>query len=107
MKIIVSVPGDGEVNIDARNGWTVMEAMRDAGLPIIAQCGGGRACATCHIHVDSAFFGKLTPMEEEEHELLESLDSFDTAKSRLSCQILCDDSLDGLTIALQPDSVGD
>ena len=107
MKIKIAIPGRGETEIEARGGWTVMEALRDAGVPIAARCGGGCACASCHVHVDPAFFGSLPAVSEDETDLLESSDHYDPVASRLSCQIICDDSLDGLTLTLQPDSLED
>lgn len=105
MKLIVERPGTDSVVVDTREGWTVMEAIRDAGVPITAQCGGGRSCATCHIHLDASTLAALPPMEEEEQELLEESEYYDPTRSRLSCQIICDESLDGLLVQLQPDSI--
>ena len=107
MKIKVAIPERGETEIEARSGWTVMEALRDAGIPIAARCGGGCACASCHVHIDPAFFGKLAPVSEDETDLLESSDHYDVGASRLSCQIICDDALDGLALSLQPESLED
>ncbi|MFA7584757.1 MAG: 2Fe-2S iron-sulfur cluster-binding protein [Novosphingobium sp.] len=105
MKFTVEIPGADSVVVEAREGWTVMEAIRDAGLPITAQCGGGCSCATCHVHFDVDSFAKLPPISEEEQDLLESSDYYDPGHSRLSCQIICDDGLDGLIVQLQPDSI--
>lgn len=107
MKIKIDVPGTGNVEIEARQGWTVMEALRDAGLPIAARCGGGCACASCHVHVDPAFFARLPEISEDETDLLESSEYYEPSASRLSCQIICDNSLDGLSVKLQPDSLED
>ena len=104
MRIFVTLPDDRTVELNARNEWTLMEAMRDSGLGVRAQCGGGRACATCHVRVSPEWFGKLPAPDPDEIELIESSDSYDPATSRLSCQIVCNDSLDGLAIALQEDS---
>ncbi len=107
MKIRIGIPDQGDVEIEARPGWTVMEALRDAGLPIAARCGGGCACASCHVHVDLSFFGTLPEISEDETDLLESSDSYEPAASRLSCQLICKDELDGLIVRLQPDSLED
>ncbi len=104
MKILVTLPDNRTIELNARNEWTLMEAMRDSGLGVRAQCGGGRACATCHIHVSPDWSGKLPPPDPDEIELIESSDTYDPAVSRLSCQIVINDSLDGLEVALQEDS---
>ena len=54
MKIIAKDSKGIEHILDGNDGWTVMEALRDAGLPITAECGGACACATCHVYVDAA-----------------------------------------------------
>ena len=88
-------------------GWRVMEIIRDYGLTdpdlaLKAECGGAMACATCHIYVSPAWREKLVPPTEEETDML--LDSaFEvTDDSRLSCQILMREDLDGLEVTLAP-----
>lgn len=104
MKIYV-VDLDGvEHELEAPEGWRVMEVIRDYGLPIKAECGGACACATCHVYVDEAWLDKLAAMREDEEEMLD--EAFDVHEnSRLSCQIILDESLDGLkvTLARNPD----
>lgn len=88
--------------LDAVEGWRVMEIIRDHGLPIKAECGGSCACATCHVYVDEAWLGKLAEMHEEEEDMLD--EAFDIQdNSRLSCQIIMDEALDGLAVTLAPD----
>ena len=82
---------------------TVMEAIRDAGLPIAAQCGGSAACATCHVYVDGAWMPRLPPIGEIEADMLE-LAVERTAASRLSCQLPWSPALDGLSLRLAPGS---
>ena len=64
---------------------------------IVAECGGSCSCATCHVHVDAAWAGKLDAASEEEAELVEFLDGADE-HSRLSCQIVVTPDLDGLVV---------
>ncbi len=99
MKLLV-VDLDGvEHALDAVEGWRVMEIIRDHGLPIKAECGGACACATCHVYVDEAWVGRIPTMGEEEEHMLD--DVFDLQEnSRLSCQIIMDESLDGLRVRL-------
>ena len=88
--------------IEGLDGWRVMEVIRDNGLPIKAECGGACACATCHVYVDPTWMDKLTPMNDEEHAMMD--EAFDVKPtSRLSCQILLNDSLKGLHVTLAPE----
>jgi len=86
--------------IEAGDGRSVMELMRDHGIDeLLAMCGGCCSCATCHVHVDPAFADKLPPMSGEENDLLDCAGSRD-AHSRLSCQIPFTDALDGLRVTI-------
>lgn len=105
MKFTLEIPDTDSVVMEAQEGWTVMEAIRDAGVPILAQCGGGCSCATCHVYFDTDSFDKLPLISGDEQDLLESSDHYDPGHSRLSCQIVCDDGLEGLIVRLQPDSI--
>ena len=94
---------EGQVHqIDAQAGQSVMEAIRDASLPIEAQCGGCASCATCHVYIDDAWLSHLEPKTEVEVDMLDLADGLQD-NSRLSCQIPFSDSLDGLTVELAPE----
>ena len=85
--------------LDAVEGWRVMEIIRDHGIAIEALCGGACACATCHVVVEPDWADKLHPAREDEESMLDSLpDVADT--SRLSCQIIYQTALDGLALRL-------
>jgi 2Fe-2S ferredoxin len=101
MKIIVT-DQDGAVHeLEGLDGWRVMEVIRDWGLNIKAECGGSCTCATCHVWVDQEWYDKLSPASDDEEDLIFStLDQKPT--SRLSCQILLNDELDGLCVTLTP-----
>ena len=87
--------------LEALEGFRVMEIIRDWGLNIKAECGGACACATCHVHVAPDWTGKLHPIEAEEEDMLDQ--AFDVRdNSRLSCQLLMTEELDGLEITLAP-----
>lgn len=99
MKIYVTDLAGKEHALDAIEGWRVMEIIRDHGLPIKAECGGACACATCHVYVDEDWMPKLHEMLEEEEDMLDS--AFDLQdNSRLSCQIIMSEELDGLKLRL-------
>jgi len=101
MKILVTDQEGVEHELEGLEGWRVMEVIRDWGLNIKAECGGAASCATCHVYVDEAFMDKLAPMSEDEEDLIYStMDK--KPNSRLSCQILLSDELDGLKVTLAP-----
>lgn len=101
MKIIVT-DQDGKVHeVEGIEGWRVMEIIRDHGLPIKAECGGCCSCATCHVYIDEEWIPKLYPMRDDEQDVLDTApDVLDN--SRLSCQILMSEELDGLKVTLAP-----
>ena len=106
MKIVVT-DQDGAVHeLEGLDGWRAMEVIRDWGLNIKAECGGACSCATCHVYVDEAWFERLRPPSDDEEDLLYStLDKKPT--SRLSCQILLNDDLDGLRLTIAPSAAKD
>ncbi len=90
-----------EHRLDAIEGWRVMEIIRDHGLPIKAECGGACSCATCHVYVDPEWQGKLYEASDEEVDMLD--EAFEVEdESRLSCQILFSEELEGLRLQLAP-----
>mgnify|MGYP003643388365 CR=1 FL=1 len=103
MKIVVTLPGGETKIVNAVPGNTVMDTMRVARLPVRAECGGAMACATCHVVVDPEWVGKVGRPGDEESDLLEE-SIYKTDASRLACQIIIKDALDGLRVALQPDA---
>ena len=101
-QIFVTDRNGVEHTLEAKEGWRVMEIIRDAGLPIEAACGGSCACATCHVYVDPEWYGKLPGQEEEEEDMLDlAIDPQEN--SRLSCQLKFDAALDGLKVTLAPE----
>ena len=99
MKILVT-DQDGTVHeLEGLEGWRTMEVIRDWGLNIKAECGGACSCATCHVYVEEPWFSQLPPPSDDEEDLLYStLDK--QPNSRLSCQILLNDDLDGMKVTL-------
>ena len=86
--------------VEVANGLSVMEGAVQNDIPgIDADCGGGMACATCHVYVKEEWFDKLPKKEDGEEDMLDM--AFEPNKfSRLSCQILISDELDGLTVSM-------
>ncbi len=89
-----------EHEIEAADGLTLMEAIRDGGFDeLLALCGGCCSCATCHVHIADDYLGRLPDMAEDENDLLDSSDHRNS-NSRLSCQIPLTDNLDGMTVTI-------
>ena len=87
-----------EHKIDVPNGLTVMEGAVQNNVPgIDADCGGSMACATCHVYVKDDWFNKIPKKEDGEDDMLDMAFQPKT-NSRLSCQIIVSDELDGLEV---------
>jgi len=85
-------------DVDAKTGQSVMEAAVANMIPgIDADCGGACACATCHVYVGKGFMDKLKPRDDMEESMLDFAEGVQET-SRLSCQILMSDDLDGIEI---------
>ena len=86
--------------IDVQNGLTVMEgAVQNDISGIDADCGGGMACATCHVYVKEEWYNRINEKSEGEDDMLDQ--AYDPNKfSRLSCQISVTDEIDGLVVDL-------
>jgi ferredoxin, 2Fe-2S len=88
--------------VEVAIGDTVMRGALNHDLPgIVAECGGGLACATCHCYVDDAWAAAVGgPASQDEADMLESTSAEVRATSRLSCQIEITEALDGLIVHL-------
>jgi len=84
--------------IDVQNGLTVMEGAVQNDIPgIDADCGGSMACATCHVYVEEKWLDKIPKAEEAEVDMIDM--AFEPKNnSRLSCQLIMSDELDGLIV---------
>ena len=101
MPLIKFISHDGaeqEVHVPA--GTSVMHAAIDNGVSgILADCGGACSCATCHCYVDEQWQEKTGEPDEVEAQMLDFVMEHQP-NSRLSCQIVVNDDLDGLVIRL-------
>ena len=86
--------------IDVANGLSVMEGAIQNNIPgIDADCGGSMACATCHVYVKEEWFDKLPKKEDREEDMIDM--AYEPNKfSRLSCQLIVSDELEGLVVNL-------
>ena len=100
-KIHVTDAEGGRHVVDAPNGESLMSALLDAGIEgILADCGGGCACATCHCYIEEGgmdLVGEVNPIESA---MLDSAATPRQENSRLSCQIDISDALDGLKVTV-------
>ena len=102
-KLIVVTRDGAEHAVERCIGWTVMENIRDNGFDeLLALCGGCCSCATCHVHVDPDYAGKLRAVKGDEDELLDTSEHR-VETSRLSCQILFSAELDGMRVTIAPE----
>ena len=89
-----------EHEIEVANGLTVMEGAVQNGIPgIDADCGGSMSCATCHVYVKDDWFSKLPEKDEGEDDMLDQAYE-PKSSSRLSCQLIVSDDLNGLVVHL-------
>lgn len=97
-KIIFIDHSGSEREIETKAGTSVMEAAVQNMIPgIDADCGGACACATCHVYIEGDFLGKLKDKDDMEDSMLDFADNVED-NSRLSCQILMSDKLDGIRV---------
>jgi ferredoxin, 2Fe-2S len=102
MKIYATDRNGKEHVLGGRDGWTVMEILRDAGLDVAAECGGACACATCQIYVTDGWYDKLPERSEAEVDMLDMAIAVEP-NSRLSCQLICSPELDGIKVTVAPE----
>ena len=97
-KIIFKDNQGNSKTLEVENGLSVMEGAIQNDIPgIDADCGGSMACATCHVYVEENWFNKLPKAEDAEVDMIDMANE-PKKNSRLSCQIIVTDELDGLVV---------
>jgi ferredoxin-2, mitochondrial len=99
----ISADGETVSEVSAKAGDRLLEVGQNDGQPLEGTCEGQMACSTCHVLVDAEWFPKLSKASEEEEDMLD-LAAGATRTSRLSCQIMLTEALDGLTVRLPGES---
>jgi 2Fe-2S ferredoxin len=100
MPQIIFVERDGSHRtVDAPVGLSVLEIAHKHGVDIEGACEGSLACSTCHVIVDPAWFTKLARASEDEEDMLDLAFGLEKT-SRLGCQIVMSEALDGLVVRL-------
>jgi ferredoxin, 2Fe-2S len=100
MPKIVFIEGNGtRREVEAPLGLSILEIAHRNDIDIEGACDGSLACSTCHVIVDEAWFDRLETASEDEEDMLDLAFGL-TALSRLGCQIVMTEELDGLTVKL-------
>lgn len=94
-------PNGERTALDVPNGTSLMLAATSHGVPgVVGDCGGVMSCATCHVVVDDAFAGLLPPCGDTERQMLDHTAMPREPHSRLACQIVMSDALDGIRVRI-------
>lgn len=102
MPCVTFVAADGERrDIDAPEGLSILEVAHRNGVDLEGACEGSLACSTCHVIVDPAFYDRLGEPGEDEEDMLDLAFGL-THTSRLGCQIIVTEALDGIVLRLPP-----
>jgi len=97
---VVFVDANGaRKTVEAPSGLSVLEVAHNNGIDLEGACGGSLACSTCHVIVSEQWFDKLEPAKEDEEDMLDLAFGL-TKTSRLGCQIIMSEKLDGLEVTL-------
>jgi ferredoxin len=90
-------PSGAEKSVEAENGLSLLDVARAHDVDVEGACEGSLACSTCHVIVEERFFDLLEPPSDEEEDMLDLAFGL-TETSRLGCQIIVTDELDGLRV---------
>lgn len=96
-------PDGSRRDVDAPAGHSLLRIAHDNNIDIEGACEGAMACSTCHVIVESDWFNRLEPASEDEEDMLDLAFGL-TRTSRLGCQIVMSEALDGLTVRLPKDT---
>jgi ferredoxin, 2Fe-2S len=103
LKLKVVTRTGRKLELEGTIGTSVMQTITQAGVDeLLAICGGSLSCATCHVYVEDAYKDKIPEMTANEKDLLDG-SQYRTAASRLSCQIVLDEALDGFCVTIAPE----
>ena len=102
-KVTFIVRDGSRVEIDAPDGLSLLEIARQNDIDIEGACEGSLACSTCHVIVDGDDFERLEEPTEDEEDMLDLAFGL-TRTSRLGCQIILNEELDGITVTLHQET---
>jgi 2Fe-2S ferredoxin len=98
-RIIFVNPDETRLEIEAPAGLSILEVAHQNNIDLEGACEGSLACSTCHVIIDPAWYSKLEDATEDEEDMLDLAFGL-TRTSRLGCQIILTEELDGLTLRL-------
>lgn len=99
----ISADGSQTRTTEATSGENLLTVAQNCDQPLEGTCEGQMACSTCHVIVAAEDFGRLPPAREEEEDMLD-LATGATRTSRLACQIILTEAMDGLTVRIPPEA---
>ncbi len=102
-KIHVTDREGHELDIEAKDGLTLMEPLRDVADGMEALCGGMCSCSTCHVFIAPDWAKKLPAPKDDEMELLEGSENYRPGESRLACQVRVSPAIEGLAVIIAPE----
>lgn len=95
------LPDESTKTVDVEIGQTLMRAAKLNGIDdIVADCGGTLSCASCHVYVEQRYISKLPAPHDNEHQMLDFVAAGRTPESRLSCQLVMKDGMEGMTVRI-------
>ena len=98
-RLVFIEPDGARKEVEAPSGLSILEIAHRNGIDIEGACEGSMACSTCHVIVDPEWYGRLEEPSEDEEDMLDLAFGL-TPTSRLGCQIVITEALDGLTVSL-------
>lgn len=98
-KVVFIIEDNKEIVVNTSSGVSILEVAHQNGINLEGACGGSVACATCHVIVDQEFYKNLEPVTEAEEDMLDLAFGL-THYSRLGCQVIITEELDGIKIYL-------
>lgn len=102
---MTDVNGETRTFENVEEGTSLMELGKQNGVAgIMGDCGGGCACATCHVYVDEAWWAKVGEPDDIEFAMLDMVSDVQRETSRLGCQIKMKPALDGIVVTVAPSS---
>lgn len=100
MPKIIFIEADGnEKEVEAKNGLSILEIAHENDIDLEGACEGSLACSTCHVIFDKKTFDDLGEPSEEEEDMLDLAWGL-TQTSRLGCQIIMNDRLEGIKVII-------
>lgn len=96
----VQDPRRGERTLEASGQQTLMQLLRDRGMSVMALCGGGMSCGTCHVHLPRPWADRIAAASSDEVAILEGCEDYRPGLSRLSCQVRLEPALDGVRLTV-------